>query len=570
MADVVSAFPAPKLVKEPPRCFYLARWGELKKRRDLYYPKWEELGDYVIPHIGLKPQGETSPSARGPDRGRRKPLVINNKATMASRTLVNGLASGLTSPSRPWLKFSMPEGTEVDYASKKWMHGAAKAVLWLFGVTNYYTATKMQYRDLAVYGLGTKIMDEHPIHHMNCIPAVMGTYAIALGEDGRPSTIYRELVYTVEQLVERFGLSKCSKQVQDYYNRGNYYKEINVFHVIEPNRLFQNDRKIGPKGMRFASVYFESRVGEDENQLLGYKGYRNKPFSAARWDYLADDAYGSSAAMETLGDVKALQVLEHRKAQAVDKQVAPPTQGPPSLMNQRVNHMPGGYTAVSEVNHKITSLYDVRPDLLAVSQEIKRHEDRIDEAFFVDVMRSATDLTRQNVKAEEILERREEKMMLLAPMLENLYTEMLDIDVHRGLDIGINIGLIPPPPPSLRGKDYQIEYTSTLAQAQKAVAIGSVERLFTFAGGLVGAYPEAKDVLDADAAIAEYGEAIGAPPSLIVPENVVKAARQKRMDQAQQAQAMAMTKESVDAAKNMSQAQMTDPSLLNYLVSGGQ
>jgi hypothetical protein len=561
-------FPTPKLIMEPPRSVYSKNWAYLKRERDQWLRTWEDLADYVLPYLGMRYEYETSYADRRPKRSKRIPVIINNKASMAARVLINGLAAGLTSPSRPWLRLGVPQDTsEPDYEAKRWLFGASRAILWLCSTSNYYTATKLQYRDLIVFGPGVKIIDEHAEHDVNCINAPVGSYCLGLGEDGRPNTLYREVLYRAEHLIARFGYERCSKEVRRAYDQGNYYKEFKVCHVIEPNRLFQKGQ-FGPKGMRYASVYYEQSCGEDETALLGYKGYNEKCFSGPRWDFLPGDTYGPSAAMETLGDIKALQVLEHRKAQAVDKQVTPPTQGPPSLSKARIGHMPGSHTTVSEVSQKITSLYDVRPDMLAISQEIQRHEARIDEAFYVDIMRSATDLTRQNVKAEEILERREEKMMMFSPLLENLYTELLDVDVQRLLAIGMRIGLIPPPPPSLRERDLKIEYISTLAQAQKASSIGSIERVFTFAGSLAGAYPEVKDKIDADAAIDEYADAVGAPASILVPDQAVQQLRQMRQQQAQQEQAVQQTAVGVEAAKNLSEAQLTDPSMLQYLIGG--
>lgn len=565
-------FPKPKLIKEPPRKVFAKGWAYLKRDRDQYFSTWEELADFILPYIGMRMENQTSLStSQRPRRTRRSGTNINNKAVMAARILINGLAAGLTSPSRPWLKLGMPTGTpDADAQGKRWLEGASRAILWLCGTSNYYASTKMQYRDIVIFGPGAKIIDEHPEYNINSTHCPVGSYVISLGEDGRPQGLQREIIMRAGQMVERWGYERVSKEVQRNYDRGDYYQEFKVCHVIEPNRLYQGDNAGFNRNKRFASVYYEFACGEDENQLLGYNGYYDRPFSCGRWDYLTGDTYGSSAALETLGDIKALQVLEMRKAQAVDKQVTPPTQSPPSLTGKRIGHMPGSNTVVPEVTQQIKALYDVRPDMMALSQEIQRHENRIDEAFFVDIIRSATDLMRQNVKAEEIIERREEKMMAFSPLLEALYVDLLDVDVMRMLAIGIRIGLIPPPPKSISDRKFNIEYISTLAQMQKASTITSMERTFNFAGGLAGVYPEVKDKIDADKAIEEYADAVGAPASILVPERAVAEMRQMRQQQAQQQAAMEQTAQGVEAAKNLSEAKLTDPSMLQYLIGGAQ
>lgn len=562
-------FPQPSLQTDTKRGHYVKRWAGLKNERDQWMPTYEQCADYVLPYIGLRYENETSTNAaRRPKRSRRMPVIINNKHVIAARTLINGLAGGLTSPSRPWIKLGVPKGSgNVDDEGKRWLWGASQSVMWLAQVTNYYGATKLQYRDLVVYGPSLKIIDRHPEKLANCVHAPMGSYCLMLGEDDKVNGFMREKMWRVGQMVERFGLERVSKQVKRDYDSGDYEKEHQVMHVCEPNRLYRKG-KLGAAGFKIASVFYETRCGEEEQQLLSVKGYDTQPFSAPRWDYLSGDTYGPGATMDTLGDIKALQTLEFRKAQAIDKQVTPPTQSPATLQGKRVSHMPGGNTIVAEVQGKITSLYDVRPDMQALHLEIREHEMRIEQGYYSDVLRTATDLTRQNVKAAEIDQRTVEQMMLFAPVLENLFTDMLDVDVKRLMYIGMEIGLIPPMPKSLRERQFTVEYTSILAQAQKAAAVGSIERTFSFAGSLLAAYPEAKDKLDVDAAIEEYADALGAPSTILVPERGVAELRQMRQQQAQQQAAMQQTAVGVDAAKQLSETQLTEPSALQYLIGG--
>lgn len=80
-----------------------------------------------------------------------------------------------------------------------------------------------------------------------------------------------------------------------------------------------------------------------------------------------------------------------------------------------------------------------------------------------------------------------------------------------------------------------------LAQAQKAVATGSIERGFAFVGQMAAVKPEVLDKFDADEATDRYFDAVGAPPSIIVPDDKVqevRAARAKQQAQAQQAEMM--------------------------------
>jgi hypothetical protein len=67
------------------------------------------------------------------------------------------------------------------------------------------------------------------------------------------------------------------------------------------------------------------------------------------------------------------------------------------------------------------------------------------------------------------------------------------------------------PPEELHGYPLDVELISILAQAQKAADLGSVERLWAFAGNIAAARPEVLDKLNADESIDVYADKLGAP-----------------------------------------------------------
>ena len=109
--------------------------------------------------------------------------------------------------------------------------------------------------------------------------------------------------------------------------------------------------------------------------------------------------------------------------------------------------------------------------------------------------------------------------------------------------------MLPPPPPDLQKKDFDIEYTSMLAQAQKAVATGSIERGVAFVGQLAAVKPDVLDKIDADEAVDIYSDYIGMPPSIIVPDDEVAKIRSARLQKQKAAESAAMAKEVAPAAK---------------------
>lgn len=568
----MAAFPPmPRLFDELPRSHYAKQWKSLKAERERYEPIYQDLADYIMPFVGRRRENERTKYGQARSVSRPRPMVINNKATMAQRTLVNNLMAGATSPSRQWFTAGLGDPALMkDHQVKAWAQGVTKTLLHIMSISNYYSAQRTIYRDLAVFGTGVKVNDEHDENVLQCHNIANGAYVLDTNEDGQVNRLMYELEMSVDAMVSKFGYDRVSKRVQWAYDQGNFQHTFMLVRVIEPNRLFQEDT-FGLRGMKFVSLYYETDCDKDWNSLLGMKGYYERPFSAARWDLLADDVYGVSPGMETLGDIKGLQQLELRKAQAVDKQVTPPTQGPSSTNSGgRIRHNPGAHTSVSDASgNGIRALYEVKPDMISLSHEIARHEARIGEGFYENALQAILALgDTPNVKAAQIDGMKEEKMMAFGPVLERMFGELLDSDIARIFSIAKRSGLIPPPPEAVGNRPVRITYTSPFALLQKAVGIGNIERSVSFAGQVAAVYPEAADKIDPDGVIDEYFDAIGTPSGMTRSAEAIEALRKGRQQQIAAQKAAETVAAGAEVAKTASETQITSPSMLSYLIGG--
>jgi hypothetical protein len=115
----------------------------------------------------------------------------------------------------------------------------------------------------------------------------------------------------------------------------------------------------------------------------------------------------------------------------------------------------------------------VRLDLSHLAADIAEVQGRIKEAFYANLFLMMAESDRREITAREIDERREEKMLMLGPVLERLHDELLQPLVARVFRIMARNGLIPPPPPSLAksldGNGLRVEFISILTQARKSV-----------------------------------------------------------------------------------------------------
>ena len=321
--------------------------------------------------------------------------------------------------------------------------------------------------------------------------------------------------------------------------------------------------------MPYHSCYIE-KASKNERKLSD-KGFEEFPVLAPRWHVTGVDIYGRSPGMDVLGDVKALQIEQKRKAQGIDKMVNPPLQAPSSLRGQSATVLPGGVTYVDTMQGNqggFRPTYEVNPRLGELQQDIAETQYRIQQGFYADLFQMMTQSDRRQITAREIDERHEEKLLMLGPVLERLHTELLNPLIDRTFNIMARNELLPPAPEDLAGVTLKVEYISVMAQAQKAIGTGAIERLAGFIGNMAAVKPEVLDKFDADQSVDEYAEMLGVPPKIVVPDDVVQQVREERMQMQQQQMQMEQVNQGAQAAKVMSDDDTGGNNILSDIIGG--
>ncbi|EGT4369384.1 portal protein [Cronobacter sakazakii] len=541
--------------------------GMLEQERKTFEPHWRELSDFIIPRGS---RFLTSEANRG---DRRNTKIVDPTATMANRTLSSGMMSGITSPARPWFKLATPDPEMMDYGPVKlWLETVQNRMNDMFNKSNLYQSLPIIYSSLGTFGTGALAVLEDDEDVIRTMPFPVGSYYIANSPRLSVDTCFRKFSMTVRQLVREFGLNNVSSSTKSAFDNGTYEKWVDVVHAVYPN-MNRETGKMNAKNKAFRSVYFE--VGGDNDKVLRESGYDEFPVMAPRWEVNGEDVYGSSCpGMIALGQVKALQLEQRRKAQQIDKQTNPPMIGPTSLKTQRVSLLPGDITYVDQVTgaEGLRPAYMVNPNLGDLLGDIQDTRQLINSAYFVDLFMMLQNVNTRSMPVEAVIEMKEEKLLMLGPVLERLNDEFLDPLIDRAFSMMARKNMLPPPPDVMQGMPLRIEYISVMAQAQKAIGLSSLERFVGFVGNLASAKPEALDKLDVDQAIDNYAVMSGVSPTVVVPQEQAQQTRNDRAQQQQQAMALQTGMAAVQGAKTLSEAKTADPNLLTALASavGGQ
>lgn len=530
----------------------------MKQERSTFDAHWRELADFIQPSR-VRFFGNDTNSTRGVKKWGN---VINSRATLAHRVAQSGMLAGVMSPARPWFELEVGNRDIMeDQPAKVWLHNAGQVVRRICNAGNLYEMAPLLIGDLLTFATGAMahLDDFDDVARFYTFPP--GSFYVAQDSKYRVDTLVREYNATVKELVEAFGWESCSLSVRTAWDNGNYFAWYPVVHVIEPNPN-HDEAKALSKYKKFRSVYYQP----GEKSYLSEAGFDRFIARCPRWSVAGEDAYGTDCpGMMALGDIKGLQVQERRKAQAIDKMVNPPLKGPPSLRNAPVSGLPGGLTIYEgDQSNKLEPIYQVMPPLQELRVDIDAVERRINEIFFTDLFLAITNIEGIQPRNQfDLIQRNEERLLQLGPVLERLHGEFLGPLIERIFDQALKARILPPPPPSLEGEELEIKFVSTLAMAQRSVGTSPIDRVAAFAGGLIGSgFEGVIDKFDADQALDEYAYAVGAPPKIIVSDDRVAEIRGQRQQMAQMQQGVEIGQGVANIAKMASDAKTGDENLL--------
>ncbi len=540
----------------------------LKTDRYSWWIAWGMLATYLLPRRYRWLVVPNQMNRGSPLNG----AIMDSTGTIAARVLASGMMSGITSPTRPWFKLRISGyGADEVNPVNIWLASCEKRMMHVFQESNFYNAIAIVYMDLAIFGTAPMIIYEDFENIIQCYNPCAGEYYVWNDSRLYAGGLAREITMTARQLSKEFGKENCSEGVKNLIRNGGagLAQEIAVVHFIKPN-----DGQM-PSKFKWYEAYYERGASGNDPEFLRKRGFFDTPFICPRWETSGNDAYGRSVGMDALGDVKQLQQETKRKAQAIDKLANPPMVADVELKNQPASTLPGGVTYVSKKDGVgFTPAYqNFRPPVAEMMQDITMIQQRIKDIFFNDLflMISSLDTVRT---ATEIDARREEKLVMLGPVLERFQTEGLDPVIDRTFAIMSRQGLFEPAPPEIANQPIEIEYVSMLAEAQRAANTTGMERFLAQVGNIAGVHPDVLDIPNWDRMLTRYGMVLGNDPSDINTEDEITAIRQakaKAQQAAQMNQVSDTSKGFADAAKNLSQTDVGGgTNALQAMLGGGQ
>jgi Bacteriophage head to tail connecting protein len=545
----------------------LKRQAQMASDRYRIEPVWRDVVALFMPNASARFDvgGGVRGSLRGeylndPTAARRSKQLYDATAVWAGERLVAGVESLVTPRAQKWhgLTKDNPFSSDPSDVEEEWLDRLRD---YLFTVrydpkVNFSLANQKAIRSATILGTGILYSEEntgrrgtniasHPMFYRS-VP-IIDCYLGVDGFDNVNAAIEMHDM-TARAAADYFGADKLPDVVKRCLESPAKVDETFTFmHAVVP-REEAGDYKTKRSGMEFASFWAEVST----RTLIRDSGFYTFPYSVMWWDQIEGSAYGQSAPMSLLSDVKMLQVMSRAATESAQNMVKPPMATMAGIYSQRLNLNPGavnpgllGDNGMMKVQPVMTG---ANPGFAERIIELKR--EGIREGLYINLFQAL--VQNPQMTATEAIIRANEKGEMLGPAGAKI-EHGLSKAVDREVDIIGRAGAFEPgsalePPEILVGQSIGVNFTGPMARLRRMADLQGVEAVLTIAGGLAQYDPSVLDRIDSDETLEIAREIRGAPRKMFRTDKEVTASRTQRAQQAEQQAAMQMMGGMADAA----------------------
>ena len=510
----------------------LAEFGQLNLWRSTTAAHWEEVAELIDPasrntfYYG----NYNWPGQKKTDR------QVDATGMMALGRFSAILDSLLTPRNQLWHQLASDDPEIMaDRDARLWFEEVTRI---LFrerydAIANFTAANQQVYYSLGAYGTGGVFIDQavddwnKPVNKLRYKNIPVGELFIRENHQGRIDSVIRWFKLTARQAYQKFDdkipamlLAAMEQKSENMYD---------FLHCVQPQTDYE-EGAWGVKGMPYSSQY----ISIQGRALLSEGGFRSFPYAVGRYVQTPMETYGRSPAMMVLPALKTLNAekttylkVGHRAADPTlltfDDGLIDPTMKPGAVNK-------GGMNADGK------PLIGILPTgQIQVTKEMMDEERvLINDAFLVTLFQILTDTP--TMTATEVIERTNEKGILIAPTVGRQQSEYLGPLIHRELDLLSRMKRLPPMPDSIKEKDgeYNVVYTSPLARAQRAQDVAGLQRTIQSVLEVVNATQDASplDVFNFDVSTRETAMIQAVPERWLNDDKTIEAKRQARAQQA--------------------------------------
>lgn len=550
----------------------LLTWGEMKEKRTRNWDNlFQQCKDVVWPN------SNDFTVTRQPGTYLVE-LIYDSTAPWANNQFANGMHAAVANPFEQWFRIRFQDDKlNKDLGNLVWLDDLTDLI-----ANCYLHAQANHKQSLHSYFLGTGCLGTASVCQEwdeeidgPCFSSVpLANLWIAVDNSGRVNKVYRKVVWSKRQAIERFKEENLPPKLVDPKVKMDGEKYIFI-HAVEPRKK-RNPNGKGAKDMAFASTWIfvggaiegsgGSQPAASEDPWVCWEGgYRTMPYHVGRWEVIEEQEYGRSPAMDALPVIRVTNQNEKVALRADQKNTDPAMIAPHDAFMSQLDQTPGAVNYYDSSAGLPTDAFRPLSPPVNLSQSSERQEERrgvIKQLFYADLGNIPFKKERQTTA--EIQAQQDSLLRSIAPLVGRQEAELLGPMIMRTYDLLSMWGKLPPPPNGIHpSKKLKIEYVSRAAQAIKSGKLAAIKSFIAETiVPMIQLAPEAKDSLNVDAVIAESAALSNVSMDIFRTPQEVAAIRQDRAKQQQQQQQLAAAESASTSLKNVGQAAQASPQLV--------
>lgn len=528
--------------------YHIKRKNELTNTRGTFNSHWQEIGELMYP--------EHANFTYTPTLGaKRQQSVYDSTAIHANQLLASGLFSLITSSASPWFHIA-PADAQLKNVREIALYLDQISKIMYNEINNpaagFATAMHEGYLEYGAFGNMTIFVDESlPDSTLRFTSLPLYECYYAENAQNRVDTLYRDYTRTVEFLMRKFKTENLSENTQKLVADNKLDAKVKCLHAVLPREVADH---LSPSStnLPFASLYIE----EKEKHLIHESGFHELPFMATRFQKSTHEMYGRGPGSTALPDTKMLMRIAQVTIRAAQKTVDPPIILPDSGFLRPFRTTPGGinYYMRGRLNSKkdIDILPTGNPGLGIEYSEILHR--KIREYFYVDQLQLHIG---PQMTATEVMQRTEEKLRLLGPLLGRMHPELLGPIINRVHGVLLRAGRLPERPAVLDEVPLKIVYTSPIARSQEQVEANGLTRALGILEPLMQYNAELSDIFDTDSMGRGVFEMFSVSQKFLRDEKTVMQLRKQRAEAAEKQQQAENLRAAGQGMDSMARAEAT-------------
>lgn len=519
--------------------YIVNKYEKLASVHSTWKSHWDQLSEFFLPQKD-QVYGQTFSKGEKKDN-----LLFDSVGVRSCEQLASALHGMLTNPSTVWFALSSGD-PKIDsvQAVAEWLQDSARRMIAVMNASNFQTEIHEVFLDLVGIGTSDLTIEEDPDDVVRFMARPIYESAISENYLGVVDTVYCCYRMTLEQVVEKYG-DTVPLQLRQAKDK-NPLHEVDIIYAVEPTKRL-------PKSLQHAMQPITTvHVLKNEKVVLEKKGFNEMPKIIPRFSKISGEMYGRSPAMKALADVRMANAMKKAIIENAQLTVAPPVQVPDEGVLLPIKIAPRSTNYYRAGTKDRIEKMDIGGDVRISDALLEKVHDDIKKAFYIDQLHLVEN---DRMTATEVMQRRDEQLRAMSPILGRLQHELLSPLVMRVFGIMSRRGLIAPVPEELKNASLEVKFVSQLARAQESVDGDNFLRAFAAASQVATVQPSSMDYFNGDEAVKFLMKTFGAPLYILRKEADVAKLREQQAMQQQMMEQQQNLLAATEAQKNLAQAQ---------------